>query len=170
MSLPLLILLLTVVAVYWTKTQVLPERHRLSLLRPNIAEGLLMHLNDRRHERGLPILEIDDDLMLVAENKATHQSLTGLEDDGWDYPRAYAGMLGRSLLMEVLLIGRATVIGDRLACQEEVLDGEWIRCGIGVAAGQPGELIVALVLCREAWEPAVETGHVPILERVGLRD
>jgi hypothetical protein len=168
MSFPLLFLLLLAVAVYWTWTQILPERRRASLLRPGLADGLFNGLNDQRHSKGLPILEIDDDLMMVAENKATHQVLTGNDAEGWEYPASYAGMLGRSLLIEVLVVGPATVIGDRLARQAELLDGEWIRCGIGVAEAQRNRIAVAIVLCREAWEPAVEAAHAPLFGRAVL--
>lgn len=169
MSFYVLFVLLIGVAGYWLKTQILPERRRLSLLRPSLAGGLVESLNERRHGRGLPILEMDDDLMRVAEGKATHQFLTGIDEEGWEYPATYARMFGRSLLLEILLTGPAAVMGERIAKQGDVFDGEWISCGIGVAGSQSGQVVVALVFCREAWEPAVEsTRQRTFLERLAL--
>jgi hypothetical protein len=169
MSLPLLFLLLIAIAVYWTMTQILPERRRVQLLRPSLADGLLEGLNARRHERGLPILELDEDLLEVAESKATHQFLTGIDEEGWDYPASYAGMFGRSLLMEVLVSGPAPRMLEKLLRQTDVLDGEWVICGIGAAGGRSDQVVVAMVLCREAWEPAtVELRQRSILERLAL--
>lgn len=169
MSFYVLFLLLIAVAAYWFKTQILPERRRDSLLRPSLADGLAENLNERLHQRGLPILEMDEDLMQVAEGKATHQFMTGIDEDGWEYPAAYAGMFGRSLLLEILLTGPAATMAERLARQGDLFDGEWITCGIGVAGGQSGQVVVALVLCREAWEPAVETMRQrSFLERLSL--
>lgn len=170
MSLALLCILLCAIAVYWVMTQILPERRRVSLLRPGLADGLLEHINERRHADGLPILEPDDDLMMVAENKATHQLLTGQSDEGWDYPPQYAAMFGRSLLMEALIIGPATAMSERLARQSELFDGEWISCGLGVAGGTSGQIVVAIVVCREAWEAMPEASHRSLAERLVLGD
>jgi hypothetical protein len=80
-------------------------------------------------------------------------------------------MFGKSLLMEVLLEGHATAMPERLARQRDLFDGEWIRCGIGVAGGQSGTVAVALVLCREAWEPLPATAaNRSIAERFVLGD
>lgn len=169
MSLPLLFLLLIAIAVYWTMTQILPERRRVQLLRPSLADGLLEALNEQRHERGLPLLELDEDLLQVAEAKASHQFLTGIDEEGWEYPSTFAGMFGRSLLMEVLVSGPAPRMAEKLAKQTEVLDGEWITCGIGVAGGRSDVVVVAMVLCREAWEAMpVETPRRSLLERLAL--
>jgi len=149
-----LFVLLFLILVYWLMTQILPERHRESVVRPALAEGLLMHLNERRHERGLPLLEPDDDLFLVAENKAVHQVETGISDEGWEYPAEYAVMFGKSLLMEALFNGPMDSMVERMERQRDIFDGEWIRCGLGVANKGSGEVVVALILCREAWEPA----------------
>lgn len=171
MSLPILFVLLLAITVYWIMTQIMPERRRAALLRPGLADGLLDALNERRHERGIPLLELDEDLMRVAESKATHQLLTGVDEEGWEYPSSYAGMFGQSLLLEVMLTGRATSMSERLARQSDVFDGEWITCGIGVAGGQSDRIILAMVLCREAWEPATEnSGRRTILERLALGD
>lgn len=170
MSLALLFLALVVLSTYWTMTQILPERRRVSLLRPSLADGLLDTLNEKRHALGLCLLDMDEDLMVVAENKATHQFLTGIETEGWDYPSAFSGLFGRSLLIEMLLTGPAAVMGERLARQQDVFDGEWITCGIGVAGGQSGQIVVALVLCRKAWATATEASPQPtLLERLALR-
>jgi len=99
---------------------------------------------------------MEEGLMLVAESKATHQVLTGRDDEGWEYPDDYHGMFGRSLLMETLLKGPSTTMPDRLLRMRDLFDGEWIRCGIGVAGSASGQVVVALILCREPWEPAVE--------------
>lgn len=157
MSFALLFVLLIIIAAYWTKTQIIPERRRLSLLRPNLADGLLDHLNERRHRQGLPLLELDEDLLHVAESKATHQFQTGIDDEGWEYPSAYARILGRSLLIEMLLTGPAPLMAERIEKQQELFDGEWITCGIGVAGGQSGQVVVAMVLCREAWDSVAES-------------
>jgi hypothetical protein len=156
MSLAILFVLLFVIAIYWFMTQVLPERQRVSLLRPALADGLLERINERRHDDGLPLLEMEEGLMVVAENKAAHQVLTGKDDEGWDYPGEYAEMFGRSLLMEALVAGPAAAMADRLLRQRDVFDGEWIRCGIGVAGGGSSQVVVALILCREPWEPMAE--------------
>jgi hypothetical protein len=157
MSVTLLFLLLFAVLVYWLFTQILPERRKGSLLRPSLAEGILGSLNERRHREGLPLLEVDDELMLVAEDKAVHQVMTGLDDEGWVYPAEYEEMFGRSLLMEALFAGPMASMVDRITRQRDVLDGEWVRCGIGVAEAERGQVVVALILCREAWEPVVES-------------
>ncbi|GAC1322019.1 MAG: hypothetical protein NVS2B16_02260 [Chloroflexota bacterium] len=170
MSLLLPFGLLAIVAIYWFTTQILPERKQNALLRPGLGLGLLTDLNDRRHQRGLPLLELDDELMEIAERKAVHQIMTGHSDEGWQYPEHFSAMFGQSLLMEILLTGHATTMADRLIQQRDVFDGEWISCGIGVAGGQTGQVALAMVLCREAWEPAVEAPHAPSwLERYGLR-
>lgn len=156
MTVIVLFVLLFLILVYWVTTQILPERHKESLLRPGVAEGLLTHINERRHERGLPLLEPDDELFWVAENKAVHQVVTGISDEGWDYPPEYADMFGRSLLMEALFTGPMETLVERLLRQHDVCDGEWIRCGLGVAGEGREEFVVALILCREAWEPAPE--------------
>jgi hypothetical protein len=167
MSLAILFVLLFVIAVYWFMTQILPERQRLSLLRPGLAEGLLEKINEKRHAMGLPVVEMEEGLMIVAENKATHQVMTGLDEEGWDYPGEYAEMFGRSLLMEALIAGPSTAMVDRLLRQRDIFDGEWIRCGIGVAGGASSQVVVALILCRESWEPMVEmTRQRSLLERL----
>lgn len=167
MSLAALFVLLFIIAVYWFLTQVLPERRRVSLLRPGLAEGLLERINERRHERGLPRLEMEEGLMVVAENKATHQILTGLDDEGWEYPSEYAEMFGQSLLMEALVAGPPSAMADRLLRQKDMFDGEWIRCGIGVAGGTSSQVVVALILCREPWNPGAEPArHRSLLERL----
>jgi hypothetical protein len=154
MSFILLFGLLLAVSVYWCVTQIMPEHRKSSLLRPGLAEGLVTSLNQKRHALGLPMLELDDDLMDVAEGKASHQLLTGRSDEGWEYPDEYADLFGRSLIMETLLTGPSTLMADRLLKQRDVLDGEWIRCGIGVAGGTSANVVVALVLCREPWDMA----------------
>ncbi|HCF99537.1 MAG TPA: hypothetical protein DEV93_03230 [Chloroflexi bacterium] len=166
MSIAILFVLLFVIAVYWFITQIMPERQRLSLLRPGLADGLLEKINDRRHERGLPMLEIDDSLMAVAETKATHQLMTGLDDEGWEYPSEYAEIFGKSLLMEALVAGPSTAMPDRLLRQREIFDGEWVRCGIGVAGGASNQVVVALILCRESWEPLAAARHRSLLQRL----
>jgi hypothetical protein len=169
MSLPLLFLLLIGIGVYWTMTQILPERRRGQLLRSSLAEGLLEAINTKRHEDGLPLLELDEDLLHVAESKATHQFLTGIDEEGWEYPSSYAGMLGRSLLLEVLLIGPAHRMGEKLSRQAELMEGDWITCGIGVAGGRSEQIVVAMVLCREAWEPMTAMPERrSLLERLAL--
>lgn len=159
MSITLLFLLLFAVLVYWLMTQILPERRKVSMLRPGLADGLLATLNERRHRAGLPLLEMDEELTLVAENKAIHQVEIGCEDEGWEYPEVYAGMFGKSLLMEALFTGPLPTMVDRMERQRDLLEGEWIRCGIGVTECKRGEVVVALILCREAWEPAAEGAH-----------
>jgi hypothetical protein len=167
MSLAILFVLLFVIAIYWFMTQVLPERQRLSLLRPALADGLLERINEKRHEQGLPMLEMEEGLMVVAENKAAHQILTGKDDEGWDYPSEYADMFGQSLLMEAMVAGPPAVMAERLLRQRDVFDGEWIRCGIGVAGGGTNQVVVALILCRESWEPMAEmTKSRGLLERL----
>lgn len=171
MSLPILFVLLIAIAIYWVMTQILPERKRVSLLRPGLADGLLDNLNEQRHAQGLMILEMDGDLMEVAENKATHQFMTGVSEEGWEYPSAYAGMFGQSLLIEVLLTGPAATMGEQIARQRDMFDEEWISCGIGVAGGQSGHVVVAMVLCREAWEMSTAgTGQRSFIERLALGD
>ncbi len=159
MSVALLLVLIVVVSVYWFITQVRPEHRKSALVRSGLSDGLLAHLNERRHARGLPILELDDDLAIVAENKAVHQIMTGQSNEGWDYPEEYRGMFGRSLLMEALLTGSAETMADRLVRQRDVFDGEWVRCGIGCAGGRSGQVVVAVILCREAWEPVPEVAQ-----------
>jgi hypothetical protein len=150
-------------------TQILPERRRVQLLRPSLADGLLEALNDQRHARGVPLLELDEDLLQVAETKASHQFLTGIDEEGWDYPSSMAGMFGRSLLMEVLISGPAPRMAEKLAKQTDVLDGEWISCGIGVAGGRSDQVVVAMVLCREAWDTVpAEPRRRSLLERLAL--
>jgi len=165
MSFYVLVFLLLVIGAYWVMTQVMPERKKVSLLRPGLGDGLLSQINELRHERGLPILEADPELVSVAERKATHQIMTGQSDDGWEYPREYEAMFGRSLLMEALVMGPAVTIGERLGRQRELFDGEWIRAGIGVAGGQSNQLVVAIVMCREAWEPMTETRTEVVFSR-----
>lgn len=162
--------LVTIVAIYWFTTQILPERKQSSLLRPGFGHGLLTDLNDQRRERGLPMMEMDAELMEVAERKAVHQVMTGRNDDGWQYPESFSGMFGQSLLMEILLTGSAPSMAERLTRQRDVFDGEWVSCGIGVAGGQSGQVALAMILCREAWEPAVEIApQQSWLDRHGLR-
>jgi hypothetical protein len=156
MSLTVIFLFLFAGGIYWFVTQILPERRRVSLIRPGVGAGLLGALNERRHRRGLPILEIDDELAAVAENKAVHQLMTDIENQGWDYPADYQDLFGRSLLLEMLLSGPMNTMAERLARQREAFDSEWVRCGIGVAGGQSGQVVVAVILCREAWETIAE--------------
>jgi hypothetical protein len=152
MTFYVLFALLLAVAGYWTATQILPERRQKSLVRQGLADGYLHYINQARRQKGLPVLEMDEDLVTVAERKATHQLVTGKSEEGWDYPRIYSEMFGRSLLLEMLLDGPSATMAQRLLRQKDVFDGEWIRCGIGVAGGSSGSVVVALVLCREAWE------------------
>jgi hypothetical protein len=161
LPLPLLFILLIALGIYWFVTQILPERQRAALLRPAVAMGLLGTLNERRHAQGQAILELDEELALVAERKVLHQLTTGDTQGGWEYPSHYAGMLGLSLLMEALITGPAETMATRLSRQPEIFDDEWVRCGIAAAAAEGGRIVVALVLCREAWEPATE--EVPLL-------
>src|SRR5579859_2102852 len=133
MSVTVLFVLLFAVLIYWLYTQILPERQKSSLLRPSLGEGLVTHLNERRRERGLPVLEMDEDLCMVAANKAVHQIMTGHDDQGWDYPEEYADLFGRSLLMEALFTGPMTTMVERMSRQRDMFDGEWVGCGIGVA-------------------------------------
>ncbi len=171
MSFYLLAAVCCVIGVYWFMTQIMPERRRVNLLRPSLADGFLAQLNEQRHAKGLPILELDEDLLVVAENKATHQFLTGVNEDGWEYPSQFAPMFGHSLLMETLLTGPATVMPEKLSRQRELFDGQWIRCGIGVAGGQSDQVVVAMVVCREAWEPATQAvGHRSLASRLGLSE
>lgn len=156
MSLTLLFILLFAIVLYWAITQVLPERRRTSLLRPGLADGILDAMNEKRQQRELPLLEWDDELAAVAENKATHQLLTGRDEEGWDYPPSHQDLLGRSLLMEALFSGPLEGIIERIARQRDIYDPEWVACGIGVAGGQSEQIVVALILCRDAWEPAPE--------------
>jgi hypothetical protein len=164
MSLFVLFALLLAVAAYWTVTQILPERRQTSMVRQGLADGYLHYINQRRRQKNLPALEMDEDLVTVAERKATHQLVTGKSEEGWDYPRLYAEMFGRSLLMELLLDGPSATMAQRLLRQRDLFDGEWIRCGIGVAGGPSGSVVVAVVLCREAWEPVpVQEQAAPLL-------
>lgn len=159
MSVAVICVLVAIVAVYWFVTQVLPERKQGSLLRPWLASGLLDHINERRHDSGLPVLELDEDLTVVAERKAVHQTVTGAHDEGWEYPPSFKDILGNSLLMEMLVSGPAEVIGDRLAKQDALFEDGWLYSGIGVAHAQWDEVQVAIVLCRDAWEPLVESDY-----------
>jgi hypothetical protein len=171
MSLPLLIGLFAAISIYWVTTQILPERKRASLLRPSLADAVLTRLNEYRQGEHLPMLEMDEDLLFVAEGKATHQLMTGRSEEGWDYPPEYAPLLGRSLLMEALFRGTLEGVVTRMTRQRDVLDPEWVRCGIGVASSARGEVVVALILCRESWEP---TGAMArdrsLVERLVLGD
>jgi hypothetical protein len=171
MSFFLLFALLIAVAAYWTITQILPARRQVSLIRQGLADGYLDHLNARRHEKGMAILEMDEDLVAVAERKAAHQLMTGRSAEGWDYPRAYSGMFGKSLLMEMLVEGPSATMVERLARLRDLFDAEWVRCGIGVAGGQSGEVVMAVVLCRDAWEPmpAVAAGR-SLAEQMALSE
>lgn len=156
MPLSLLFVLLFAIILYWAITQVLPERRRTSLLRPGLADGILSALNERRVELDLPEIEWDDELAAVAENKATHQLLTGRDEEGWDYPPSYADLLGRSLLIEALFQGPLQQVIERIVRQRDLADPDWVCCGIGVAGGQSERVVVALILCREAWEAVPE--------------
>ena len=73
--------------------------------------------------------------------------------------------------MEALLQGSAYKMNEKLAKQKDLFDGEWIRVGIGVAGGQSGQVVVAMVLCREAWEmmPAAAAPR-NLVERLVLGD
>ncbi|MDQ2743052.1 MAG: hypothetical protein M3Z66_12265 [Chloroflexota bacterium] len=171
MSFYLLAAVCCAIGIYWFITQIMPERRRVNLLRPSLADGFLAHLNEQRHAKGLPILELDEDLLVVAENKATHQFLTGVNEEGWEYPSQFARMFGHSILMETLLTAPATVMPEKLGRQRELFDGQWIRCGIGVAGGQSDQVVVAIVVCREAWEPApAAVGPRSLLARLGLSE
>lgn len=167
MSLVVLFVLLIVVVGYWVMTQILPEREKNSLLRPTLGTAFLDEVNERRHTLGLPLLEIDDALCEVAERKAVHQIMTGVDAEGWEYPQEYDDLFGRSLLMETLLMGPVERMPERLARQRDLFDGEWITCGVGVAGGKSERVVVALVLCRQAWEPAPASPR-SILERAAL--
>jgi hypothetical protein len=167
MSLSLLFVLLFGIILYWAITQVLPERRKASLLRPALADGVLSALNDARAKAELPLLEWDDGLAAVAENKATHQLLTGRDEEGWDYPPSYADLLGQSLIMEALFCGPLQGVIDRMLRQRDIQGPDWIACGIGVASVESSEqVVVALIFCREAWEAAAETAHRGLGERV----
>lgn len=169
MPFSVLFVLLAALAIYWFMTQILPERRRASLLRPSLRDGLLMTLNEHRQTRRLPLLELDDELARVAENKAVHQVLTGESEEGWDYSPDYEAMLGQSLLMEALFVGPAASLADRLIRQRDILDPEWVCCGMGAAMGHDGQTVVALILCREAWEPVAEAPRQrSLLERLML--
>jgi hypothetical protein len=152
----LIFLALIALGVYWFFTQIMPERQRVSLIRPGLGAGILGTLNERRYKKGLPILELDDELCAVAENKAVHQILTGLDDEGWDYPRGYDELFGQSLFMELLFCGPLDQMAERVVRQRDLYEGEWVRCGIGVAGGRSDHVSVAVILGREAWEPLVD--------------
>jgi hypothetical protein len=167
MSLSLLFILLFAIVLYWAVTQVLPERKRNSMLRPGLSDAVLGAINAKRQEQDLPLLEWDDELAAVAENKATHQLLTGRDEEGWDYPPSFADLLGRSLLMEALFKGPLDQVVEGIARQRELRDPDWVCCGVGVAGTQslPGhtaDVVVTLILCREAWEPAPEAARSAI--------
>lgn len=169
MSLVVLVALLVLVLAYWLVTQILPERERNTLLRPTLGSALIDTVNEQRHKKGLPMLELDDGLCAVAENKAVHQIMTGISEEGWDYPVDYSDLFGRSLLMESMVMGSLETIPDRLRRQRDLFDGEWVSCGVGVAGGKSEQVVVALILCREAWEPAMEAVRQPsMLERLVL--
>lgn len=170
MPLSLLFILLFAIVLYWAVTQVLPERKRNSMLRPALSDAVLGAINARREEWDLPQLEWDDELAAVAENKATHQLLTGRDEEGWDYPPSFADLMGQNLFMEALFKGSLDTVINRIARQRELRDGEWIACGIGVAGTQtlPGgttEVVVALILCREQWEAAPEATRSSLRDR-----
>jgi hypothetical protein len=165
MSLSLLFVLLFGIVLYWAITQVLPERRKASLLRPALADGVLSALNDARVKAELPLLEWDDGLAAVAENKATHQLLTGRDEEGWDYPPSYAELLGQSLIMEALFTGPLQQVIDRAVRQRDIQAPDWLACGIGVASVESSEqVVVALIFCREAWETAAETNRRGLTE------
>lgn len=158
MSLSLLFVLFFGLVLYWAVTQVLPERRKASLLRPALADGILSALNEARAKAELPDLEWDDGLAAVAENKATHQLLTGRDDEGWDYPPSYSDLLGQSLLMEALFMGPLQGVIERMTRQRDIRDPDWGAVGIGVASVESSEqVVVALIFCREAWEPVAES-------------
>lgn len=157
MSVTILFILIFAVVLYWAVTQVLPERKRTSLLRPGLADGILSVINERRLKRELPLLEWDEGLIEVAENKAAHQVMTGDESEGWEYPAEYQGMLGRSLLVEALYQGPFDIVLDQVKRTRDVCDADWVTCGIGVAGKPNGDVVAAVILCREAWEAAPES-------------
>jgi hypothetical protein len=157
MSLSILFILIFAVVLYWAVTQVLPERKRTSLLRPGLADGILSVINERRVKRELPLLDWDEGLIEVAENKAAHQVMTGDEAQGWEYPTEYQGMLGRSLLVEALYQGPFDIVLDQVKRTRDMVDSDWVTCGIGVAGKPNGDVVAAIILCREAWEAAPET-------------
>ena len=156
MSLTLLFILIFAVVLYWAVTQVLPERKRTSLLRPGLADGILSVVNERRVRRGTAMLQWDDGLAEVAENKATHQVMTGKDGEGWEYPSEYEGLLGRSLLIEALYQGPFDIVLDQVKKTRDMAESDWVSCGIGVAGKPNGDVAVALILCREAWEASPE--------------
>lgn len=165
MSLSLLFVLLFGIVLYWAITQVLPERRKASLLRPALADGVLSALNEARVKAELPPLEWDDGLAAVAENKATHQLLTGRDEEGWDYPPSYAELLGQSLIMEALFTGPLQQVIHRAVRQRDIQAPDWLACGIGVASVESSEqVVVALIFCREAWETAAETNRRGLTE------
>jgi hypothetical protein len=165
MSLSLLFILLFGIVLYWAVTQVLPERRKASLLRPALADGILTALNDARVRAELPLLEWDDGLAAVAENKATHQLLTGRDEEGWDYPPSYGDLLGQSLLMEALFVGPLQHVIERVVRQRDIQGPDWVACGIGVASVESSDqVVVALIFCREAWEPSAETSRGALRE------
>jgi hypothetical protein len=157
MSFSLLFILIFAVVLYWAVTQVLPERKRTSLLRPGLADGILSVVNEKRLKRDLHLLDWDEGLIEVAENKAAHQVMTENEAEGWDYPPEYEGMLGRSLLVEALYQGPFDIVLDQVKRTRDMCDADWLSCGIGVAGKPNGDVVVAVILCREAWEVATES-------------
>jgi hypothetical protein len=157
MSVTILFILIFAVVLYWAVTQVLPERKRTSLLRPGLADGILSVINERRLKRELPLLDWDEGLIEVAENKAAHQVMTGDENEGWEYPAEYQGMLGRSLLVEALYQGPFDIVLDQVRRTRDMCDADWVTCGIGVAGKPNGDVVAAVILCREAWEAAPES-------------
>ncbi|PZS10492.1 MAG: hypothetical protein DLM70_00480, partial [Chloroflexi bacterium] len=81
MSFFLIFAVVLVIGLYWVMTQVRRSGKReAALLRPGVAEGLMEGMNLRRREHGLPILEWEENLTVVAENKAVHQLLTGRDE------------------------------------------------------------------------------------------
>jgi hypothetical protein len=157
MSVTILFILIFAVVLYWAVTQVLPERKRTALLRPGLADGILSVINERRLKRELPLLDWDEGLIEVAENKAAHQVMTGNEAEGWEYPAEYQGMLGHSLLVEALYQGPFDTVLEQVRRTRDVSDADWVTCGIGVAGKSNGDVVAAVILCREAWEPATES-------------